>query len=67
MTIVEPVIQELIARGHDVAAGNPATLSISNMTVAVASAEVFYGSVDITFFWNDTMDSSQIGGQSALL
>ena len=29
------------------------------MTVAVAPAEVFYGSVDITFFWNDTVDGSR--------
>ena len=52
---IEPVLKELIARGHDMAACSPATLSISDMTVAVAPAEVFYGSVDITFFWNDTV------------
>lgn len=52
---IEPVLKELIARGHDVAACSPATLSISDMTVAVAPAEVFYDSVDITFFWNDTV------------
>ena len=52
---IEPVLKELIARGHDVAACSPTTLSISDMTVAVAPAEVFYGSVDITFFWNDTV------------
>ena len=56
---VESVIQELIARGYDVAEGSPATISISNMTVAVAPAEAFYGSVDITFFWNDTVDGSR--------
>lgn len=56
---IEPVLKELIARGHDVAACSPATLSISDMTVAVAPAEVFYGSVDITFFWNDTVDGSR--------
>lgn len=53
---VEPVLKELTARGHDVLAGSPATLTISNMTVAVTPAEVFYGSVDIMFFWNDTAD-----------
>ena len=55
---IESVLEEMLARGLEVTDSCPRSLNLGGIPVAFEPSEIFYGSVDVTFFWDDTKNGA---------